>query len=85
MSFCDELLEITILVLTDFHYLHKPIHLQRPRKAPGGTKNAFWTHSRRMVQTEGAMSLMNGLVPSMWREIAYSGIRLGAYEFFKDS
>ncbi|TDL19879.1 mitochondrial carrier [Rickenella mellea] len=61
------------------------VRQQLQTQAPGGTANAFWTHARRMVHTEGAMSLTNGLVPSMWREIVYSGLRLGAYEFFKDS
>lgn len=38
-----------------------------------------------MARSEGAMSLMNGLTASMLREIIYSGIRMGTYEYFKDS
>ncbi|KZT39129.1 mitochondrial carrier [Sistotremastrum suecicum HHB10207 ss-3] len=37
-----------------------------------------------MVKNEGALSLMGGFTASMMREVSYSGIRLGAYEYFKD-
>ena len=37
-----------------------------------------------MARKEGIMSLMGGLSASMVRELVYSGIRLGTYEFFKD-
>lgn len=37
-----------------------------------------------MIRTEGPLSLMKGFTASMIREIVYSGLRLGAYEFFKD-
>ena len=37
-----------------------------------------------MARTEGVRSLMNGFTASMLREFFYSGLRLGAYEFFKD-
>lgn len=37
-----------------------------------------------MARTEGIRSLMNGFTASMLREIVYSGLRLGTYEYFKD-
>lgn len=37
-----------------------------------------------MARKEGVGSLMNGFTASMLREVVYSGLRLGAYEFFKD-
>ncbi|KAI0656563.1 mitochondrial carrier domain-containing protein [Cubamyces menziesii] len=37
-----------------------------------------------MARKEGILSLMGGLSASMVRELVYSGIRLGTYEFFKD-
>ena len=53
--------------------------------APGAQQNAFWRLGVRMAQTEGFQSLLTGLTASMMREIVYSGIRLGTYEYFKDS
>lgn len=37
-----------------------------------------------MARSEGALSLMNGFTASMLREVVYSGLRLGSYEYFKD-
>jgi len=37
-----------------------------------------------MARTEGIKSLMGGFTASMLREMVYSGMRLGSYEFFKD-
>ena len=37
-----------------------------------------------MARTEGVLSLMKGFSASMLRELAYSGMRLGSYEYFKD-
>ena len=37
-----------------------------------------------MARTEGVRSMMNGFTASMLREVFYSGLRLGGYEFFKD-
>ena len=38
-----------------------------------------------MARTEGVLSLMKGFSASMLRELAYSGMRLGSYEYFKDA
>ncbi|KAI0093377.1 mitochondrial carrier [Irpex rosettiformis] len=51
---------------------------------PGGQKNAFWSVGAEMARAEGVKSLMNGFTASMLREMFYSGLRLGGYEFFKD-
>ena len=37
-----------------------------------------------MARTEGTLSLMNGFTASMLREVVYSRLRLGSYEYFKD-
>ena len=55
------------------------------RKETGSKANTFWTVGRDMVRTEGTMSLMKGLTASMLREVTYSGIRMGTYEYFKDA
>ncbi|KAH9174226.1 mitochondrial carrier [Lactarius sanguifluus] len=52
---------------------------------PGAKANAFWSVGLQMARNEGAMSLMNGLTASMLRELTYSGIRMGTYEYFKSS
>ncbi|KAI0303464.1 mitochondrial carrier [Multifurca ochricompacta] len=56
-----------------------------PLAAPGAKANAFWSVGLQMARTEGLMSLMNGLTASMLRELTYSGIRMGTYEYFKGS
>ncbi|KAI0262961.1 mitochondrial carrier [Gloeopeniophorella convolvens] len=61
------------------------VRQQLRTQAPGGKANAFWTVGLQMARTEGALSLMNGLTASMLRELTYSGIRMGTYEYFKDS
>jgi len=38
-----------------------------------------------MARNEGVLSLMNGLTASLLRELTYSGIRMGTYEYFKSS
>jgi len=53
--------------------------------APGAKANAFWSVGLQMARNEGVMSLMNGLTASMLRELTYSGIRMGTYEYFKSS
>ena len=52
--------------------------------APGAQGSAFWSVGVEMARKEGIMSLMGGLSASMVRELVYSGIRLGTYDFFKD-
>ena len=37
-----------------------------------------------MARTEGIRSLAGGVTASMLREVVYSGIRMGTYEYFKD-
>ena len=51
----------------------------------GTGANAFWTIGTEMVHSEGVLSLTHGFTASMMREFVYSGTRLGAYEFFKDT
>ena len=38
-----------------------------------------------MARTEGILSLTGGISASMLRELVYSGIRMGTYEYFKDT
>ena len=52
--------------------------------APGARSNAFWTVGVEMARTEGIRSLAGGVTASMLREVVYSGIRMGTYEYFKD-
>lgn len=52
--------------------------------APGARANSFWAVGLQMARTEGVSSLMGGFTASMLRELVYSGLRLGSYEFFKD-
>lgn len=60
------------------------VRQQLRTQAPGASTNSFWTVGLQMARTEGALSLMNGFSASMLREVVYSGLRLGSYEFFKD-
>ncbi|TFY65135.1 hypothetical protein EVG20_g5697 [Dentipellis fragilis] len=53
--------------------------------SPGARAHTFWAVGAQMARTEGARSLMNGFTASMLREVSYSGIRMGTYEFFKDA
>jgi hypothetical protein len=50
----------------------------------GSKANAFWHVGTEMARQEGFQSLMSGFTASMLREVSYSGLRLGAYEYFKD-
>lgn len=68
-----------------FHQLSSIRLVEPSTLAPGSKANSFWTVGIQMARSEGAMSLMNGLTASMLREIIYSGIRMGTYEYFKDS
>lgn len=52
---------------------------------PGQTANAFWAVGSQMVRSEGIKALAHGFTASMMREFTYSGMRLGTYEFFKDT
>ncbi|TFK46092.1 mitochondrial carrier [Heliocybe sulcata] len=61
------------------------VRQQLKTQTPGARGNAFWTVCHRMVRSEGLPSLASGLSASMMREIAYSGLRLGTYEYFKDA
>lgn len=60
------------------------VRQQLRTQIPGAKHNAFWAIGAEMVRTEGPLSLMKGFTASMIREIVYSGLRLGAYELFKD-
>ena len=66
------------------HFIPHP-HCAAHRPAPGSKANAFWTVGVQMARSEGMLSLMNGLTASMLRELTYSGIRMGTYEYFKDA
>lgn len=52
--------------------------------APGASGSSFWSVGVEMARKEGVLSLTGGLSASMLRELVYSGIRMGTYEFFKD-
>ncbi|KAI8990742.1 mitochondrial carrier [Trametes punicea] len=60
------------------------VRQQLRRQTPGAQGNAFWSVGVEMARKEGLLSLMGGLSASMVRELVYSGIRLGTYEYFKD-
>ncbi|KAI0644406.1 mitochondrial carrier [Trametes meyenii] len=60
------------------------VRQQLRRQTPGARANAFWSVGVEMARTEGVLSLMGGLSASMLRELVYSGIRMGTYEYFKD-
>ncbi|KAH9832315.1 mitochondrial carrier [Rhodofomes roseus] len=60
------------------------VRQQLRTQLPGARSNAFWTVGVEMARTEGVLSLMKGFSASMLRELAYSGMRLGSYEYFKD-
>ncbi|OBZ67198.1 Mitochondrial substrate carrier family protein ucpB [Grifola frondosa] len=60
------------------------VRQQLRTQTPGARANAFWSVGIEMARTEGILSLMNGFSASMWREVVYSGLRLGSYEYFKD-
>lgn len=61
------------------------VRQQLRTQAPGAKASAFWSVGLQMARSEGVMSLMNGLTASMLREVTYSGIRMGTYEYFKNS
>ncbi|KAI0060816.1 mitochondrial carrier [Artomyces pyxidatus] len=65
--------------------LDMSVRQQLRTQAPGAKANAFWTVGMQMARSEGVMSLMNGFTASMLREVTYSGLRMGTYEYFKDS
>ncbi|KAI0344580.1 mitochondrial carrier [Trametopsis cervina] len=60
------------------------VRQQLRTQIPGAKRNAFWSVGAEMARTEGIRSLLSGFTASMLREIVYSGLRLGAYEYFKD-
>lgn len=61
------------------------VRQQLRTQTPGSLSNNFWTIGLEMARSEGILSLMKGFSASMLREIVYSGLRLGSYEYFKDS
>ncbi|KAI0318336.1 mitochondrial carrier, partial [Amylostereum chailletii] len=61
------------------------VRQQLKTQVPGSKASSFWTVGLEMSRSEGLMSLMKGLTASMLRELTYSGIRMGTYEFFKDA
>ncbi|EPQ54225.1 mitochondrial carrier [Gloeophyllum trabeum ATCC 11539] len=61
------------------------VRQQLKTATPGIRGNAFWTVGYQMARTEGVLSLGSGMTASMMREVVYSGLRLGTYEYFKDS
>ncbi|EIN11785.1 mitochondrial carrier [Punctularia strigosozonata HHB-11173 SS5] len=60
------------------------VRQQLRTQVAGSRVNAFWHVGAEIARREGFRSLMSGFTASMLREVAYSGLRLGAYEFFKD-
>ena len=63
---------------------HSQRALTTPHTAPGARANSFWAVGLEMARTEGVRSLAGGVSASVLREIVYSGIRMGTYEYFKD-
>ncbi|KAH9917904.1 mitochondrial carrier [Epithele typhae] len=61
------------------------VRQQLRTQAPGARANAFWAVGVEMARTEGVRSLMGGVSASALREIVYSGLRMGTYEYFKDT
>jgi len=61
------------------------VRQQLRTQTPGSRANAFWSVGVQMARSEGVLSLMNGFSASMLREVVYSGLRLGSYEYFKDT
>ncbi|OCH88282.1 mitochondrial carrier [Obba rivulosa] len=61
------------------------VRQQLRTQTPGSRANAFWSVGVEMARVEGVRSLLNGFSASMLREVVYSGLRLGSYEFFKDT
>ncbi|RPD78562.1 mitochondrial carrier [Lentinus tigrinus ALCF2SS1-7] len=53
--------------------------------APGARGSSFLSVGVEMARTEGILSLTGGISASMLRELVYSGIRMGTYEYFKDT
>ncbi|EIW62568.1 mitochondrial carrier [Trametes versicolor FP-101664 SS1] len=60
------------------------VRQQLRRQTPGASGSSFWSVGVEMARKEGVLSLTGGLSASMLRELVYSGIRMGTYEFFKD-
>ncbi|KAK7687123.1 hypothetical protein QCA50_009626 [Cerrena zonata] len=60
------------------------VRQQLRTQTPGARANAFWSVGLEMARKEGVRSLMGGFTASMLREVVYSGLRLGSYEYFKD-
>ncbi|GJE96767.1 mitochondrial carrier [Phanerochaete sordida] len=61
------------------------VRQQLRTQLPGQSANAFWAVGAQMVRAEGPRALTHGFAASMMREFTYSGMRLGTYEFFKDT
>ncbi|RDX45638.1 mitochondrial carrier [Lentinus brumalis] len=61
------------------------VRQQLRTQTPGARGNAFWSVGVDMARTEGVLSLGGGISASMLRELVYSGIRMGTYEYFKDT
>ncbi|KAI0743363.1 hypothetical protein C8Q80DRAFT_1106739 [Daedaleopsis nitida] len=60
------------------------VRQQLRTQTPGARANAFWTVGVEMARTEGIRSLAGGVSASLLRELVYSGLRMGTYEYFKD-
>jgi hypothetical protein len=67
-----------------FYKCYLPPSLTNGGAASGASSNTFWSIGLEMSRNEGIKSMMNGFTASMLREVVYSGIRLGSYEYFKD-
>ncbi|KAL6307870.1 mitochondrial carrier [Sparassis latifolia] len=61
------------------------VRQQLRTQTPGARHNSFWSVGLQMARSEGVLSLMNGFSASMLREVVYSGLRMGSYEYFKDT
>ncbi|KAJ1307262.1 hypothetical protein OPQ81_001375 [Rhizoctonia solani] len=60
------------------------IKVRQQLQTDRSTSRSFFNVARGMVESEGALSLMNGVSASVLREGIYATIRLGTYEAHKD-
>ncbi|QRW17680.1 mitochondrial carrier protein [Rhizoctonia solani] len=64
--------------------LVKSIKVRQQLQTDGSTSRSFFNVARGIIQSEGSLSLMNGVSAGVLREGIYATIRLGTYEAHKD-
>ena len=65
-------------------HLPVPTRADIAPRSTGAHAESFWAVGLEMARTECVQSLAGGASASVLREIVYSGIRMGTYEYFKD-